>query len=630
MNRFLSVLAIILAACFFFLQFLHWNLEDGYIVYRVVRNILAGNGWAYNIGQSYNPSTSILNPILLSIFSFAVRDIPMAAHALCGIYLAVIGLGVTCLLEQKIGIALATAVALAGMYSLAWAPVWGLETMLLCAVLVVIAVLESRNRSPWIFYGLAILARPDAALLAIGRIALLIAKERRFPIRESFLISLPVIPWVVYSLATFGEVFPATLRNKMWQGRSGFWGNGYVFWQGFKEHLKAFVSIFPIAGFSVPRYLIVIVGLLGAALLTLQMNAFSLIVIFAVLNQMVYVLLNVPAYLWYFAPFNFAMVVCATYFLAQIIGLIEVSARFSKTISTALLLGLTFCVVWSLFNWRAKTVWASGNEHYIAAAQAINAVDNPPKGSLAAVEVGTLGYFVNREIFDFIGLTSPNREVLSGAHVDEFFNNNPAFVILHEPPWAMEYAIASDPRFALTYGDGSAVAKAYLPLKLYTRALEKAPSKADADRDIATLFPPIVKLEPSEEIMERGIAVKKGNRAQCVVDTINGGIWTGTPAITVAASVVRLSGWIDVPEQEAKLELKKRNSKDVFLIDLKRGGRPDVAAHLKREDGATMFGFNGAFAKSAIGAGRYKVSILIMGRAGAETLCYPGLDLELQ
>ena len=65
----ISIVAILSLTASYFLKFSNWNFDDSYIVYRIVNNILEGNGWVYNIDEPYNASTSILNTILIEVAS---------------------------------------------------------------------------------------------------------------------------------------------------------------------------------------------------------------------------------------------------------------------------------------------------------------------------------------------------------------------------------------------------------------------------------------------------------------------------------------------------------------------------------------------------------------------------------
>ena len=85
-----SAIALLLLAAAYTYHFLYWNFDDTYIVFRIVRNLLSGHGWAFDIGEAHNASTSVLNTLVVALatplFSW---NIPYAAHVLAGVWLSV-------------------------------------------------------------------------------------------------------------------------------------------------------------------------------------------------------------------------------------------------------------------------------------------------------------------------------------------------------------------------------------------------------------------------------------------------------------------------------------------------------------------------------------------------------------
>src|SRR5207237_8909760 len=73
-----------------FSAYRRWNFDDGYIVCRYVENLRHGHGWAFNPGEAWNASTSVLNPVLTFLVSLGVRDVPLASHIVSS---AAVGIG---------------------------------------------------------------------------------------------------------------------------------------------------------------------------------------------------------------------------------------------------------------------------------------------------------------------------------------------------------------------------------------------------------------------------------------------------------------------------------------------------------------------------------------------------------
>ncbi len=78
-------------------------------------------------------------------------------------------------------------------------------------------------------------------------------------------------------------------------------------------------------------------------------------------------------------------------------------------------------------------------QNYVAAAQWLE-VNSPPNAKIAACEIGTIGWYSHRYLYDIIGLTTPKNAVYL-AHRDEvswFAEDNPDYVVIHLPPWGWE------------------------------------------------------------------------------------------------------------------------------------------------------------------------------------------------
>jgi hypothetical protein len=81
-----------------------------------------------------------------------------------------------------------------------------------------------------------------------------------------------------------------------------------------------------------------------------------------------------------------------------------------------------------------------------------------PGESIAAVEVGVVGYYSRRPMIDIVGLTTPYGEFITGANSDRLFNEiKPAVIVMHEPLMLHEESVYGDPLFASNYRLGGVV-----------------------------------------------------------------------------------------------------------------------------------------------------------------------------
>jgi hypothetical protein len=126
-----SAVALLLLTAAYTYHFLHWNFDDTYIVFRIVRNLLSGYGWAFNIGEAHNASTSVLNTIVVALatplFSW---NIPFAAHMLAGLWLSVTALAFGWIFWQRFDPWVVLGAGVGLVVVLADNILWGLETHL--------------------------------------------------------------------------------------------------------------------------------------------------------------------------------------------------------------------------------------------------------------------------------------------------------------------------------------------------------------------------------------------------------------------------------------------------------------------------------------------------------------------
>lgn len=584
-----------------FVRFRDWNLEDGYIVFRMVRNILHHGEWAFNVGELHNASTSVLNTVLLALGASTGIEIPIVAHLLGAAYLSGTALLLFFAFRSRIGPLAAAALGAGVIFFLSHYHTWGfgLETFLVVMLLSLSVALDDRPLLRWICIGLLILARPDAVLFALIYFFLDVRRQGWRALFTPLAGVLVCVPWILFSLLTFSQLFPDTLSNKMWQGRSGFWGTGWIYARGLGEHLLSWRSGMPVIAVS---------GLCGMAWLAAERSKWVLIPIFALLLQLAYSLLNVPAYLWYFSTLDFALLLGAGYFIGRLFHLVALKLCTPRHLFTLQWCGAVAALVWSAVELRGSIRNPhsdSGNRHYLAAADFIRR-QPLPDGALAAAEVGTLGYALERPILDIIGLTSPNPEYLTGKHLDHFFQAPPALVLLHEPTWTMEAALATDVRFLVLYGSGVNVPSPHTPLRLFVRSSEaQATSKENVRAYIEGHYQPY-----------RAWSVARGGRAsefECHVDLINGSLVEQARQRRFEPMRLIVSGWIRSKDGSAlatpeALHLVLRGATNSFALPVTPTAREDVARHFKVAS-ESVRGFSSAGHTLAMPPGGYQIEL---------------------
>ena len=233
----ISILLIAGAALSSFYRFKDWNFDDGYIVFRIVKNMLAGHGWAYNIAEIHNASTSALNTVVLYIGALFSKDIPFVSHTLGTIWILLSGVCAYYLFKKYHDniIGLITGIILVN--HLAWNYTWGIETNLFIFTLLLFIIFEEQKINSWPLIGILVLIRPDALLIAGLKWLKEFHYKKDLSIKGVVLFILVLLPWAIYSFMKFGRVFPDTLSEKVWQGSSGFWGHGYIYAKAFAKNI---------------------------------------------------------------------------------------------------------------------------------------------------------------------------------------------------------------------------------------------------------------------------------------------------------------------------------------------------------------------------------------------------------
>jgi arabinofuranosyltransferase len=605
-NKFLSLTAgapalfCLLLASASFLLFRQWNFDDGFIVYRVVHNLIHGEGWHYNVAQQLNPCTSALNTIVIALVALLTSTVSDAAHLVNAVSLGIAGWCSFQLLNARWGALSGTVASVGIIASLTFGSMWGLEVHLFTALALAFVL---SDELPLVQYGLAAaltLARPDG-ILFIAWLALRDLYNRTLPWRGGLIAGVVLLPWIWFSYVSFGRPFPDTLTAKMWQGRSGLWGTGHIYAKGLLAHCTAYGGI----GWVV--LVVAAIGAFGSVWHGQSRYRGSLVALglFAVMQQAVYVLLNVPPYHWYFAFFDVAVIL----FAAEGIGL--VANIVGPTAIRSSLVGLVSCgsavvlgggaLLWTLSGEGRRD---ARDELYRNAALALES-EQLPAGALATVEVGTIGFHTRREIVDLTGLTSTNPEFLSGQHNDAYFARPARIVLVHHPVWHHERGLLDDVRFAVLYRQIPGFDPARFGFTAYLLDDERV-AAIQSPEQLAQFarrtYSPVIPFE--------GQVVQKPTETLCIFDKVNGQPARGG-ANTISPYRFTVSGWaVAAGVTPGKIGLLLESAQGRFISPARRTLRADVAKHLGRPE-VTEAGFEAEATLLDLKAGEhYTLSLL--------------------
>ncbi|MCB9664979.1 MAG: hypothetical protein H6732_12765 [Alphaproteobacteria bacterium] len=204
-----------------------WVCDDGYIVFRVVRNLVDGHGPAWNPGQRVQVFTDPLWVLLL--WPLAATGLPPHQAAL-GASVVLSSLGVLGLLAPAVRtswrLVLLGLLLLLGSRSFMHFTSSGLETPLLLVLLVALRATLSQPGGlggGTLVAALLVLCRPDALVVALPLLApRLLARVRSVggPRAGAELAAgaLPLLAWCAFAIAWYGTPVPNTFFAKVTTG----------------------------------------------------------------------------------------------------------------------------------------------------------------------------------------------------------------------------------------------------------------------------------------------------------------------------------------------------------------------------------------------------------------------------
>jgi hypothetical protein len=462
-RRFLISLAPALAlAAFACFQNREFQFEDGLIYQRYVRNALEGHGLVYNVGERFNGLTSPLYSFVTLAVAFAMRD-AQAATAIVASLSLFAALVVFALLFSRArapyGAAAGALLAAAHAYLYY---TFGVETPLY-VLLLGVSVLLFVERASTLWLGVAltllVLTRPEGALLGVPLAVEHLREKRPLPRLSHFAVpALLLAATGAFNAWYYGSPLPSTAAAKFGQGLSGFFGPwpafarvGYQFrwFFGGSLWLTALFVLLAVAG---------VWALRKSVLARVPLGFLALLTAF-------YLSFNSPNYHWYYGPYY-----AFAYFYAGAgaARLVEVGAEQlprwvpalanSKLVVRSALAALLLAVPIA----QAEIAWGilgrATNPDYLEIGRWLR-VNTAPRDSIAAVEVGYLGWYSERRIVDILGLVNPlNAAFIAERDVRSWLvHYDPEYILIHDPLWSLEAGVseversgryAPDPRFS--------------------------------------------------------------------------------------------------------------------------------------------------------------------------------------
>jgi len=473
--------------------FSKFSTEDSYITYRYAQNFAAGKGFSYNPGENHFGVTAPFYALILSFFGYLGLPIPTI-----GGFLSTFSLGMSLiliyLLTLKKGYPLVG--FLCGLFVLM--NPWFLESVgseTFFQLLMVICAFYFYDQKKYVltvlFCALAFLTRADGIIPAVIIFADYVISHRKFPVKGTILFFVLCVPFFLFYLTHFNTLFPATLGAKQAQYASGLWRKFLPGILSFTELLLRENALF---------YLFIPLILVGGILILFSRKVWLLMTSWAILHILGYTFLKVSFYHWYPIPLVFMLMLTSAFSIHFILSVprffkekqtkkwgikifnqdIKLSIAKFKEIDPLSVWSyrILSCVVLSSII----LVLSGGVRAYVNLSRFLPfpklelyaktgdwiADNTPSTASLAALEIGYLGYHAQRKAVDLVGLVTPgvSEHVRQGDFQWAIKKYQPDYFIFNEEFQGWLETILYQPWFEKSYEQNTVMSQSGYPFKL--------------------------------------------------------------------------------------------------------------------------------------------------------------------
>lgn len=424
----LLLLSPILLALYFGYVWQGYQLDDALIYLRYIKNFQEGYGLVYNPGERFNGLTSPFFTFCMLVGSYFVQNLQWLSVATSIILLiATAYLSAKLFSHSRFGelLTLISIVGFAYFYSTI-----GMETPLFLLLIVLSLYLYKKNSDYFVIsLALLIITRSEGIFLAVPICIDYLIRYKKIPKMSFVVIGLVILALpFIFNKFYYGDFLAVTGSAKIGQGKSGFWGYGWIFFQA--DYLFGFFSGKRIIAFS-------LLALAGLGTFLLGKNRIALIsLVFVALLLAFYGLLNIPNYHWYYAPFFLFTLIFASFAIEWLM----LKCWQTKGVGLKSFTILTFLILMG-FYFKNTMPWESGGKQlsYVQIGGWLKA-NTPPNASVAMVEIGTVGWYADRRIIDILGLTNPyNADFIARGDADSWpIHYQPDYILIHKPLWIHE------------------------------------------------------------------------------------------------------------------------------------------------------------------------------------------------
>jgi hypothetical protein len=445
-------------------------IDDSYITYRYSRNILAGNGFTFNVGECVLGTTTPLYTLILTTLGAVTGGVqapfPIISWLINSLFDAA-----SCVVLFEIGKKISTfrVGAIAGLiwsiapYSVTFA-LGGLETSLFVLLLLLLTYfyLNMPIFGIWLCASLMILTRPDALIFVLPLLFLPIIQKKWdiFKPKAMILAAIPLISWLVFSYIYFGTLLPHSIAAK---SVAYLLPDNAAFIRLLQHYLTPFSEEYTLNPKILYASLITIPVFFTVGFTTLfRKNPLSFpLLIYPILYFITFSLAHPLIFRWYLTPplpiYMLVILSGAESILKKWLDFLRIKlttrntidfnwTRWSTisniTLTTVLLIPLYFSLNgWVVSSDQGKNslypemAWIKLEELYRSASNDVITATTSDS-VVAAGDVGVLGYLTGRTILDTVGLISPVSSSYYPLPSEDYVSNYaiPVQLILDQKP----------------------------------------------------------------------------------------------------------------------------------------------------------------------------------------------------
>ncbi|MEW5870920.1 MAG: hypothetical protein AB1894_16725 [Chloroflexota bacterium] len=397
----------ILVSIFIALSLWDRAFDDPFITYRYARNLAQGAGFVYNPGERVLSTSTPLFTLLLATVFPLWQDLPHLANLIGAFSLGIGGFFLWRLGNSwEMNLESWVLLLLYPTFPLITGTL-GSETPLYLALCLGAFASYARENQllAATLSALAVLTRPDGALIPIILSFYYVLKKHRLPSRKAIAIfGCLTLPWFVFAWIYFGHPLPATLFAKHHQG-------ALPVSQHFLPGLATIASWY---AKNLYFQLEIALSIIGLAFVIWRKRQWAPLLAWVTVYSLAYQTLGVSRYFWYYAPLIPVFIILVTLglaFLAHIKDspVLSVKLPALKNFSRWGPIAISVLLIGS----QAQALRLARDQNslilpfYRSIGEWLNA-HTPPDARVGMLEVGIIGYYAQRPVIDFAGLIQPD------------------------------------------------------------------------------------------------------------------------------------------------------------------------------------------------------------------------------